>query len=251
MVAEPWRMTRRASLWIALTLVGCGGAAKAPPCTALAGGQAPANSFPASGSFAGDELRGAICTNGAYGILEQTSGGSSVPSQLRLFVDTASGAGNCEIESPSGATDCSLQFSAGLAAAAPGTYASADGGGCDSLLLNAIYPTPSVDCQGAVYPAQCPSGCSYGLGSSNVPAPCVPTPGKQIGYVAQAGGDCLGAETYSKLGSWTLTLTSVQPVSSDHFTAHGTLDATVVTGHDLYTGAVDGSVATATLSLTF
>jgi hypothetical protein len=243
-------MTRRGLLLLASTLAACGGASPPPSCSAAAS-QAPDGSFPASGSFVGSDLNGAVCTDGAYGILEQTSGSISVPSQLEMYIDTGNGSGNCRLQSPSGATDCNLEFSAAVAAAAPGTYASSDGGGCDSLVLNAIYPTLSVDCQGVVYPAQCPAGCSYGITAASLPAPCVPTPGRQIGYVAQAGGNCLDTESYSKLGSWTLTLTSVAPEDSGRYAAHGSLDATVVTGYDLNSGAINGPVATATLSMTF
>jgi hypothetical protein len=247
-------MTRFGLLLLSSALVACGGASP-PSCAATASQAPPAGSSPAIGSFVGSQLNGAFCTDGAYAFLEQTSGSSSAPAQLRMEIDTGNGSGSCELQSPSGATDCNLEFSAGVAAAAPGTYQSSDGGGCDGLVLNATYPTPSVDCQGVVYPALCPAGCSYGMGASGVPALCVPTPGQQIGYVAQAAGNCLDTESYSKLGSWTLTLTSVAPGGagspSDRYTVHGSLDATVVTGYDVNNGASNGPVSTAKLSMTF
>lgn len=128
------------------------------------------------------------------------------------------------------------------------------GNACDKMVLSATYPTPAVDCKGAVFPTPCPTGCSYGVGDSQNPPACVPTPVPTTDYYAEAGGSCLGTPAPA-IGSWSLELSSVVPATgvdaSGRFIAHGSLEADVVSGVGFDSGLATGPRATATLSLTF
>jgi hypothetical protein len=229
---------------VVVALAGCTSSPPPPPCT-IAASPSSDGSFAASGTFTGAHLDGRICTNGASAELEQLSGQAA----MTIFAD-----GGCVMKSPSGANDCQLGVSLYLASTAPGTYRSAGGNACDNIILSVTYPTPSVDCKGAVYPTPCPTGCSYGSGNLQIPPACMPTPVPTTDYYAEAGGNCMDT-SYPEVGSWTLELSSVVPAAganaSGRFVAHGSLEADVVSGVDFNSGLASGSRATATLSMSF
>jgi hypothetical protein len=214
-----------------------------------------------SGSFAGPELAGALCSGSTYASLEQTPNGITTSSSLILFINTQ-GTNACSVQTPTGGYDCDLQISATVPMPSPGTYQSGAGAPCDSLLFTATAPPSVTSCGGVSAPAQCPPGCAYGASPEDLPgggAPCVPTPGPSVQYTAKVGGLCLDTETYAQLGSWTLTLTSVMPeggstTEGTYYDAHGSMTATMISGHDPYTGATDpifGDNTAATLSISF
>ena len=233
------------SVVVVVVLAGCASSSSPPPPCTVAASPSADGSFAASGTFSGAHLDGRICTNGASAQLEQLSGQAA----MTIFAG-----GGCVMKSPSGANDCQLGVSLYLANTAPGTYRSADGNACDSIILSATYPTPAVDCQGAVYPTACPTGCSYGMSSSQTPAACMPTPLPTTDYYAEAGGDCMDM-SHPELGAWTLELSSVVPATganaSGRFIAHGSLEADIVSGMDFNSGLATGPHATATLSMSF
>ncbi len=230
-------------------------------CSASTSGAA-VDASPVSGSFDGPELSGALCSGGTIANLEQTPESVGAGSSLLLFI-SSQGTHTCSVQTPSGGYDCELDVLVTVPSPSPGTYPSSAGSACDTLLFTATAPPVVTSCGGVSAPAQCPPGCSYGAQPNGFPggdAPCVPSSGPSVQYSAATGGLCLDTETYAQLGSWTLTLTSDTPEAGGGeqqgtlYTAHGSLKATMISGHDLYSGELnpaDGDNTTATLSLTF
>ena len=206
----------------------------------------------ASGSFVGSDLDGVICSGGAFAYLERTQASTYVGSQLLVIIDSSLGnpADNFRFKTPANATGGMLTIMAGVSSTSPGTYVSSQGQSCGGLAFCVYLPLPaSVRCPDAT--GACPSPYCAMLGPM-MGLTCQPVP-PEVCYEAQAASDCLpGSQT--PMGSWTLTLTSVTPYSTDagstgtsDYIVHGTLTATMIEDQS----AVDAGVVSASLSLSF
>jgi hypothetical protein len=225
-----------------------GGGVGTPACTAEApdGGLVlPAYGTPAYGSFAGPELSGNLCVGGAVAYLERTSSSRTTSGQLVLIINTFS-ANTFHVTDPADATGAGLSILAGVSAATPGTYPS--NASCGSIAFCVDLPVPSwVECGDAAAPTTCPPGCSL-FGPVSGPT-CTPTTPEDC-YVSQAVNDCAYG-TQSPTGSWTVTLTSVQPYDAEgsdsdaDYVVHGTFLASMIAAGD------DAGPRTASLSLSF
>lgn len=219
------------------------GSAGAPPAC-VADGTVATPGSPVSGSVVGGRLRAALCSGGATAYVEITPGSFSVASQT-VFVLTPTTNGDPRthftIQLPEQALEGSMVGLLGTAGPAPGTYSSDSG--CGSLALCVKLPIPAdLVCPGS---GACPTGCALqGPVSGPICQPTMP----QVCYRAEAARDC-AVGTAIPRGSWSLTLTSVDPYAPDmgatlkRFVAHGTLTAEVLN--------TDGSPDSAQLSLSF
>jgi hypothetical protein len=208
---------------------------------------------PASGSFSGSDLDGVICTGGAFAYLERTQASSYVGSQLLVIIGSSwSGnpANNLQFKNPANATGAMLTIMAGVSSASPGTYVSSLGQSCGGLAFCVYLPLPaSVQCPDDAGACAAPYCAMQGPIMGPTCEPVTP----EVCYVAQAASSCLpGSQT--PLGSWTLTLTSVEPYSSDagsagmsYYVVHGSLTAAMVEDPS----APDAGLATASLTIGF
>jgi len=211
-------------------------------CT-VDGGAEPVASVPVSGSFTGTDLAGYVCAGGAFAYLEKTPNTSVAASQLLLIIDS-SFSGNpatmLQFQMPAGVTSGDLTILAGVSAATPGTYGSANGA-CGGVVLCAeLALPPGLDCGDAS--SDCPPGCAL---EGPVSGPTCMPEAPETCYEAQAASDCVdGTQTVE--GSWTATLTSVEPydaeggASLDRYVVHGSFTTTMVGGDDA--GAGSGSM---------
>jgi hypothetical protein len=208
---------------------------------------------PASGSFSGSGLTGAVCTGGALAFMQSTPALDGGAPQVSLYidnVDTGAPGSRIRFQNPADALAGEVHIDIGLGAANSGTYD--DTQTCGSVVLTADLPVPTtVNCatDAAVSSdSDCPTGCAS-TGSFSGPA-CAPIE-PMTTYAATASSDCVGDST-TPAGSWTLTLSSVVPVPQDggsqatsYYQVHGSLSATL-----LGQGADAGS-ATVALALSF
>jgi hypothetical protein len=161
--------------------------------------------------------------------------------------------GSFQFTQPGPASDGSIRGVVQIASAAPGTYTSSDPTNCGNLSLSYELPVPpGVDCgDGSITGPTCPPGCSSacsGFGCS----PCTANPPEGF-YAAQGAGNCFDVSEPA-VGSWTITLTSVEPYTGDAgesqgrllYVAHGTVTAQLVGGDD-----PDAGSEPATMTLTF
>lgn len=161
-----------------------------PSCGADAGFSRP-SMVPASGTFFGPDLDGAICYGGANAFMMWNTG--TVPPLPRVVVSVGTtvpmnSSGFMTFTEPKGAVQGFVNFYAGLDAPAPGVYSSSDT--CGGLAFCIHFSPTSERC-----------------------------------YTSEAADICVGPHTPT--GAWTLTLTSVTPFSSTDFVIHGELDATL------------------------
>ena len=200
------------------------------PCPA----DPPAHDYqnPAGGVFSGSDLKGYVCTGGAVAFMERTQASSYVGSQLLVLIETTGASSNgLQFTMPSDATDGNLIVMAGVGAAAPGVYRSADGTSCGSLAFCLDLPLPpSVKCPDAT--GACPSPDCAMQGPLLGPT-CMPVP-HEVCYLAKAAASCLPA-VQTPTGGWTLHLTSVTPYATDadtggmsFYAIHGSFAATMV-----------------------
>jgi hypothetical protein len=208
---------------------------------------------PASGSFSGSGLNGAVCSGGALAYMQSTPAPDGGAPQISLYidnVDTGSPGDRIRFADPADALAGEVHVDIGLGAASSGTYD--DTQTCGSVVLIADLPVPStVSCatDAAVSSdADCPPGCAS-TGSFSGPA-CAPIE-PMTTYAATASSDCVG-DTTTPAGSWTLTLTSVVPAPQNggsdgtlYYQVHGNLSAT------LAGQAADAGSATVALVLSF
>jgi hypothetical protein len=119
---------------------------------------------------------------------------------------------------------------------APGVYPSA--GACGYLIYEFGLPvSPGVTCSEN---ACTPPGCARQPTGDGGLGPCQPVL-RDVQYVAQGENDCRGDQGAIE-GSWTVTLTSVEPYGdAGNSVAHGTLTATLLDSQD------GGDTATLTL----
>ncbi|HEY1695886.1 MAG TPA: hypothetical protein VGG39_27150 [Polyangiaceae bacterium] len=201
---------------------------------------------PASGTVSGPDVACTFCNAGASVFVESYA---TFPTMTYLDLQD----GTFVFTSPTTASDARVSGIVQIAAAAPGTYTSSDPTNCGSVSLSYVLPVPpGVDCgDGSILGPTCPPGCGSacsGFGCS----PCAPNPPEGF-YLAQGGATCF-EETEPAVGSWSITLTSVEPYAGDaglaqgrvNYVAHGSLTAQLVGGD-----APDGGDSPATLTLAF
>lgn len=138
-----------------------------------------------------------------------------------------------------------------IASAAPGTYTSSDATNCGSLSVSYVLPVPpGVDCgDGSVTGPNCPPGCSSACSGFGC-TPCTPDPPEGF-YEAQGGATCFEVAEPA-IGSWSITLTSVEPYTGDAgasqgrvlYVAHGSVTAQMIGGD----GDAGSEPATVTLA---
>jgi len=179
----------------------------------------------ASGDISGSDVSASFCNASAW--LYQSS--STTPRDDYLLFFNSTEMTSFVATKPADASYWLIVGSMQVSAASPGVYPSA--GECGGLGFEFSLPVPpGVTCSGTG--PSCPPGCQSVCSSSGC-APCGPIQ-PTVSYIAEGASDCLGT-TRSPTGSWTVTLTSVEPYYSDaggnengpHYVAHGTLTATV------------------------
>ena len=201
---------------------------------------------PASGIIGGNDVSCSFC-NARANVFVQSY--ATYPTMTWLELSN----GDFTFTNPASASDGYVSGVVQIASAAPGTYTSSDPTNCGNLSLSFVLPVPpGVDCgDGSITGPTCPAGCSSacsGFGCS----PCTANAPEGF-YGAQGGGDCFDTGEPA-VGSWTITLTSVEPYTGDAgqsqgrllYVAHGTVTAQLVGGDD-----PDAGSEPATLQLTF
>jgi hypothetical protein len=196
-----------------------------------------------SGEIDGPEIDGDVCAGGAGATLERTVYGKF----LMLIENTTMGtpSGRFQFQTPANVTSAGLILLTEIDAPTPRTYTS--GETCGSVTLCAYLPTPPVDCGDGGVNASCPPGCA--LAGPVLGPTCTPIE-PYVCYVADAASDCLGYPQTAH-GSWTLTLTSVDPYDNSSpsgtpfYVVHGALNANLIGGE------MNGGNEPATLALTF
>jgi hypothetical protein len=201
---------------------------------------------PASGTIDGPDVACTFCNVGASVFVESYA---TYPTMTYLELSY----GTFQFASPTTASDATLDGVLQIAAAAPGTYRSTDPTNCGSFGLSFVLPVPAwVDCgDGSIPGPNCPPGCSSACSGFGC-EPCTPDPPEGF-YEAQGGATCFEVANPA-IGSWTITLTSVEPYTGDaglaqgrvNYVAHGSLTAQLVGGD-----ASDAGSEPATLTMTF
>lgn len=228
-----------------------GGEVTGTPACAFEGGAPNLFAVPAFGSFTGPDLRGDICTGGAFAYLERTEGSATTSSPILFVIDPPQGnpANFIHFRAPASATGGDLTILAGVSTAAPSTHPST--GACGGVSFCVFLPVPSsVDCGDASAATTCPPGCEF-TGPPDAPPlsgpTCTPTRPENC-YVAQGTSDCMG-DMLTPEGSWSVTLTSVVPYGGGDgttgidYVVHGTFTATMI--------GQDAGLGTASLSVNF
>lgn len=230
---------------------GTGGSTPLVPCSVDA--SATTYHSLASGTFAGADLNGFVCTGGADVYLEKTQASSYVGSQylvvMNSSVSSASGS-SFSFVMPADATGADLTIMAGVGSPTPGTYSIDNATSCGDLAFCVYLPLPAT--------VHCPDDAGvcdsrYCAMQGPVSGPTCQPVTPETCYTAQGTSSCLpGAE--SQVGSWTLTLASVTPYVSDagssgmsYYIVHGSFTATMVED----SASPDAGVVTANLSLYF
>ncbi len=226
-----------------------------PPLPDGATGNGPGESA-ASGTLVGSAVNCSLCHVGAA-VYVQTAQDGGPPLAYTLYLSDADGE-EVTCMAPSDALNGDFLATIQLNGIQPGTYSSSQSNSsnaCTNIELSYLT-TRTPDCQGAVGP-NCPDGCQVfdcvgdsGVDGGGYFCPCVaPTYGDDYG----AAGPC---SSYSTVGSWHATLTSVVPYAGDAglptgtvlYTVHGSVAA------DVIAVSSDGGPPAgdhATLSLTF
>ena len=202
---------------------------------------------PASGTITGPNVSATFCNAGASVFVQSYA---SYPTMTYLQLSH----GNFQFANPTTASDAFVTGVAQIAAAAPGTYTSSDPTNCGNVGVSYALPVPvGVDCgDGGLVGPSCPPGCTSacsGLGCE----PCAPNQ-PEGSYFAAGGGTCFD-ESVTAVGSWTITLDSVERYTGDagaaqgrvNYVAHGSLSAQLVGGVD----DSDAGNEPATLTMTF
>lgn len=191
-----------------------------PPDGALAG-----YATAASGYISGADVGASVCNASAWLFQSRYS---SPPGDYVLFLNSTQQSSVTATKRPD-TSDWLLNGMMQVSAPAAGNYPSA--GQCGFLSFEFALPVaPGVTCSGTG--PNCPPGCAAacsGLGCG----PCTPQQ-PTVGYSANGSSDCLGT-AQSPQGSWTVTLTSVQPYYDDagsnqngqHYITHGTVTGTL------------------------
>jgi hypothetical protein len=146
--------------------------------------------------------------------------------------------GGClEFATPKGATSAvGMNVVLEVPSAKPGTFDSA--GSCGTVVVDYALPAPDgIDCGGVTptsQPPSCPPGCVSECGDRNC-TPCSPIRTAGRYYASRpCPEDAPGAPT---VGSWTITLTSVEPYTGPttapgevDYVAHGVMTAQLFGG---------------------
>jgi hypothetical protein len=201
-----------------------------------------------TGTITGSGVSGVICHADARLYL---STATTPPNQLLLMLNSSTSPDDSTFQSPPGASYASFGGFFSVSAPAPGTYGSAIGQPCGSLVFSYNLPIPpSVDCEGGT-PGSCRPGCTAacaGFGGLGGCDPCTPV-APEVGYQTYESNDCLG-DPQTTQGSWTTTLTSVTlynnpsgATNGTYYVVHGTFTANMTEG--------DAGAETAVLTLSF
>jgi hypothetical protein len=196
----------------------------------------------ASGTVEGTGVSASFCNLGIY--TEETGqGGPPYVLILNSIVATSSTVG-----APASGTAGTVTGAVSIGSATPGVYLSADDTQCGALSFSYGVPLASqAACSAADADGPCPTGCTTNFFCESPPC-CVPL---ATTYVFQASAPVDDASpgcspANPALGSWTVTLTSVEQDDEGgqvSLVPHGTLDATLL--------GTTGNSETVTLSLTF
>jgi hypothetical protein len=222
------------------------GAVGSPSCPALGpdSGLAPYETL-ASGTAVGTGVGASFCNLLVYA---QSTTGNGAP--YSLGISSSSQGASSHVDAPASGTEGTVSVSIGIGSATPGVYSSSDGTQCGSI--NFSYGVPvatAAECAAADADGPCPTGCTFNNFCQSFPCSCIPV---ATTYVFQASGELdeaavsyCGQTPSTPLGSWTVTLTSVDTdnLGDGQVVPHGTLVAKLP--------GTTGNSETVTLSLTF
>jgi hypothetical protein len=163
--------------------------------------------MPASGRATGPALGCTVCNAGAYVFVQSYA---TYPTMTYLDIQD----GVLTFTEPTTASDARVSGIVQIAAAAPGTYTSSDATNCGSLSVSYVLPVPpGVDCgDGSITGPSCPPGCGSACSGFGC-TPCAPNAPEGF-YEAQGGATCFEVAEPA-IGSWSITLTSVEPYTGD------------------------------------
>lgn len=213
-------------------------------CGVVSAGFLPPGAGAATGTVVGAGLNADVCQNGVWARVQQGIGADRFPFSVVLgFTGGDNTSPDFAFQSPPAATEGELNGFVGIDSLDGGTYVSSGGQTCGSVTFAYYMPAaPAPDCSGGT-PTTCPAGCGRVCPASGCDGvPCVPT-AQYFSYSAHGTSGCLGdGGAQVPLGSWQLTLTSVEAVSGG-LTPHGSFGATLIDS--------DGGAASAMLTLDF
>ncbi len=189
-----------------------------------------------SGAVHGTGVDVSVCNVGVY--LEGNG-------QPQLDFDSSSQSFAANVQAPAGGVDGTFSGFLQLTGASAGVYKSADASACGSLTFSYGVPAdPGISCatDGGF---TCPKGCASSFNCAGGYPCCAPLANT---FVYQASVACAGGAPQPALGSWSVTVSSVetyqsQSVGEGLYVAHGTLTATLQ-------GTAD-TTASVSLSLSF
>jgi hypothetical protein len=217
-------------------------AAISPACRNPDAGLAPYKS-PASGTLRGSEVDATFCSSAYVELFSVLAGPPA------HFVLDAFDATSVHIANPDAGSDPSLFVNVGIRAASPGVYTNTTSASCGEIAFDYDLPVPKgLVCSGTA-PA-CSSGCSSACSGTGDCTPCAPD-APVVVYQATAAQDCIEGAAQTVAGSWTVTLTSVEPYPKSaatdyetYYVVHGTISATLPED-------ADGGTGSAAFALTF
>lgn len=207
------------------------------------------------GSVAGADVVATLCPNGALAqLIRQQDQDPPLPARVVLLIESQAMDPTkvFQVVRPGDATRLLLNATLRISAALPGVYTEA--ATCGGLTLCVTQRVPaSLHCPTVVQGDVCPPGCYV-----STPGACAPLEPTTC-YEANASAACNAASPSTSQGSWQLTLTSVEPGSSEiaagdpeFLVPHGTVEATLVKMADgAGTGAGGDDQSTLQLSLSF
>ncbi len=219
------------------------GSAVAEACRGTDAGL-PAYASPASGTLSGSGVDATFCTS-AYVQLFSVLDGPPAHLILNAFNTTS-----VDLTSPPDGSDPSLFVNIGIGAAAPGVYASTAPMSCGDISFIFDLPVPAgVDCSTATAP-DCSPGCWAACTAPGDCGPCAPVAPGMV-YEASVAQDCIDGTPQAVAGSWTVTLTSIEPYPKSastgfetYYVVHGGISGSL-------TGDTDAGAQTAAFSLFF
>ncbi len=198
---------------------------------------------PASGTLHGSGVDATFCTSAYLQLFSVVAGPPA------HFVLNAFDATSVDITNPEDGSDPYLFVNVGIGAAAPGVYKSTDPQKCGGISFDYDLPVPKgFVCSGT--PPTCSSGCSSDCSGAGGCTPCEPVP-PGMSYEATVAQDCIDGTAQTVAGSWTVTLTSVEPYGASaatddetYYVVHGTIEGTLPED-------ADGGAGSAAFALTF
>ncbi len=226
---------------------GSSGGSSPPACSAEGSINNPA-ATPASGSVEGPSVSASICSGGAFAYMESTVSSYAQPYLLTIMSALSGNSASFnDVTKPPGSQEATLSVLVGVNSPSPGTYSSSNGG-CGEAAFCVYFPIPStLDCD-AGSSTSCPPGCSL-QGPGTGPS-CMPnTPEVCYSSQSQSSRSC-EVTNMPAMGSWTATLTSVEPYQGPsgrltYYVVHGTYTTSMGPGEP---SSPDAGMATMTLS---